>query len=308
MLYVLFGKDTYRSRKKLRDITERFYHVAGGRESAVCVLLFETSRQELERVLTTGSLFHAKRLFIMEEPSKAPADVLAYIQDKLPAFAKSDNVYVVWDREFVNEHIVAHATKTQEFSDLTPQNATRFLDEEAHARGVSLNVNEKQHILADAHGNSWRIIQEIEKSALIKDFPAKEASSEGHKGSAPTDRAIFDLLDAYCLRQSSKILQIYATCIQSGMEPEKIFWRLLSHAKAMLSIYALIQRGVAVADIPREAGAHPFVVKKITSARTETSLQYAKTQHASLVALDFETKRGQGDLALGLERMFLKLR
>jgi len=306
MLYVLFGKDTYRSRKKLLDITERFYEVAGGRESAVRIVLSESSRSEVEQVLTTGSLFRNKRLFIVEEPSGASSDVLAYMEEHLPALAKSDDVYVIWDRVSVSEHITARAAKTQEFGQFTLLGAARFLDEEAQARGVLLNASEKRRILADAAGDSWRMIQQIEKSALAKGYTNKEVP-QTIAGDAPTDRAIFSLVDAYGLSESAKAWQMYTLLVQAGMEPESIFWRMLSHTKTMLSIHSLIERGIGMTDIPREAGVHPFVVKKVAPIVGRMSRHDLLRRHGSLVSLDFQTKQSRGDLALGLERILLSI-
>src|SRR3990167_11068449 len=84
MLYILFGQDTYRSRKKLREITDRFYALAGGRESAVRIVLPESSRQEVKLMLNTGSLFRDKQLIVLEEPGSATADVVAHVEKQLP--------------------------------------------------------------------------------------------------------------------------------------------------------------------------------------------------------------------------------
>ncbi|OGZ44301.1 MAG: hypothetical protein A3J55_03320 [Candidatus Ryanbacteria bacterium RIFCSPHIGHO2_02_FULL_45_17b] len=306
MLYVLFGEDTYRSRKKLREIIDRFYAVAGGRESAVRIVLPEHSRQEVEQVLTTGSLFRDKRLFVVEDPSGATADVAAYLEEQLPTLTKSDDIYVVWDRVPVSAAIVARAAKTQEFRGLTPESAARFLDEEARMRGVSLNANEKRRILADTSGDSWHMVEQLEKSALMKGYDDKGIPN-ATRVDTQADRAIFSLLDAYGLSQRAKAWHIYTMLVQAGMGPEKIFWRLLSHTKTLLSIHSLIQRGVAMADIPRVAGVHPFVAKKAAAVVAHIPAQNLTLRHTSLVALDFQTKQSRGDLALGLERILLSM-
>lgn len=316
MIYVLFGEDTYRSRKKLREITDRFYAVAGGRESAVHIVLPERSRQEVEQVLTTGSLFRNKRLFVVEEPSGASADVGAYLEEQLPTLAKSDDIYVVWDRVPISATIIACAVKVQEFGRLTAEGSARFLDEEAHARGIALSSDENRRILRDSAGESWHMIQQLEKSALAPSLKsmvgglASNTSVEISPISAnmpPGDRVLFSLIDAYGLSQRAKAWQIYTTLLEAGMEPEKIFWRLLSHTKTMLSIHSLIQRGVAMVDISRKAGVHPFVAKKVAFMVRNTSGHDLRHRHTSLVALDFQTKQSRGDLTLGMERLLLSM-
>ncbi len=310
MLYVLSGEDAYRSRKKLRDIEDRFYAVAGGRESAVRIVLSESSRLEVEQVLTTGSLFRNKRLFILEEPSAAAADAAVYLEEKLPLLVKSDDIYVIWDRVPTPKQgffaaAASSAVKAQEFKRLTAQESARFLDEEARMRGISPSSVQKRRILMDAGGDSWRMVQELEKAAISP--PSKYLTGELIPASSNDDRAIFSLMDAYGLSQRAKAWQIYNTLVHAGMEPEKIFWRLLSHTRTLLSIYSLMQRGAAAADIPRAAGVHPFVAKKAAVLAARVSLSDLTGKHASLVNLDFQAKQSRGDVALGLERILLNL-
>lgn len=311
MLYILFGQDTYRSRKKLREITDRFYALAGGRESAVRIVLPESSRQEVELMLKTGSLFRDKQLIVLEEPGSATADVVAHVEKQLPQFAKSDDIYVLWDRMPFNGKAgfgavaMGHATKVQEFSRLTAEGSARFLDEEARLRSVSLSAMEKRNILARFSGDSWALIGALEKAALKNEHIDEKIIVSA--GAEPDDRLIFNLTDAHGLSERAKAWQIYTTLLGAGMEPENIFWRLISHIKTVLSVSSLVERGVAMGDIPRMTKAHPFVVKKAAAAALRISGDKLKKQHTSLVLLDFQTKQSRGDMALGLERILLSI-
>ncbi|TSC71147.1 MAG: DNA polymerase III subunit delta [Parcubacteria group bacterium Gr01-1014_70] len=305
MIYLFYGEDTYRSHKKVRDITDRFYMVAGGRESAVHVMLPECSRQEVEQILTTGSLFYKKRLVVLEEPSGAATDVMAYIEERLPLLAKSDDIFLIWDtRIFVAA--AALAAKVQEFKCLTTQDTARFLDEEAKSRGIALSPAARRRILAQFTGDSWRIIQELEKSALMKEETGEGTYTAEH-GSSEIDRMVYALVDAYGLAQRPKALQLYTTLLGAGIEPEKIFWRLLSHVRTVVSVNSLLRSGVAAGDIPRVANMHPFVAKKAVGVAARVPEQDLMRRHTSLVLLDFETKQGRGDMTLGLEWILLSL-
>jgi len=309
MLYVLFGQDTYRSRKKLREITDRFYTFAGGRESAVRIVLPESSRFEVEQAVTTGSLFRNKQLFVIEEPSEAAVDVVVYLEEQLPKFAKSDDIYVIWDRKTFSGTAgfgaiaIKYAAKAQEFGHLTAQGSARFLEEEARLRGITLSNSRKRNILTLFSGDSWKIIQALEKSALENEKNEEVSSAD----TALDDRLIFSLTDAYGLSERVKAWRIYATLLDAGMEPENIFWRLISHVRTTLSIYSLVQRGVPVGDMARIAGVHPFVAKKAAAVAARIPGQNLKCRHAALVSLDFQTKQSRGDMALGLERILLSI-
>lgn len=306
MIYLFYGEDTYRSRKKVRDITDRFYMMAGGRESAARVMLSECSRQEADQVLTTtGSLFRKKRLLVLEEPNEAEADVAACVEARLPQLAKSEDIFLIWDRKFVAA-LAPHAAKVQEFKRLTVLGAGQFLDDEAKSRGIALSPVARCRILAEFTGDSWRIIQELEKSALIKEeIGIGTRAAEFDK--SEIDRMMYALIDAYGFRQRMKAWHIYITLLGAGVEPEKIFWRLLSYIKTVVVVSSLLRNGSAAGDIPRVANVHPFVAKKAIGVTAQISEQDLMRRHTSLVMLDFETKQGRGDMVLGLERILLSV-
>lgn len=305
MIYFFYGEDTYRSRKKVRDITDHFYMVAGGRESAARVMLPECSRQEVEQVLTTGSLFRKKRLLVLEEPSEAEADVAVCVEARLPQLAKSEDIFLIWNRKFAAA-IAPHATKVQEFKRLTVLGAGQFLDDEAKSRGIALSPAARRRILAEFTGDSWRIIQELEKNALIKE-EIGIGTRAAELDRSEIDRMIYALVDAYGLAQRMKAWHLYTTLLGAGAEPEKIFWRLLSHVKTVVLVSSLLQNGSEAGDIPRVANVHPFVAKKAIGVAARVPEQDLIRRHTSLVTLDFETKQGRGDLALGLERILLSI-
>lgn len=309
MLYILYGEDTYRSRKKMREITERFYAVAGSSESVYRVVLSECSREALEAVLGTGSLFRDKRLVLLEEPSEAPADVLQFLESKLALCAASDDVFVIWDRvaqtgatDFIKTSI-AHAAKAQEFSKLSPHARAGFVDEELTERGISLSAKEKQELLREQNGDSWRLVQSIEKRAL---GAADGSIFPTHRKEADR-RMFFSFTDACGLRQRAEAWKLFHELLQDGAEPERIFWALISHLKTLLSVGSLLTSGIHTVDIHRMIGLHPFVVKKaVTQARYFSERELASL-YSQLALLDFETKQSRGDLALGVERIVLSL-
>ncbi len=311
MLYLIYGEDSYRSRKKVREITDRFYAVAGARESAVRLILPESSREELEQVITTGSLFRKKRLVVLEDPSEAAADVAGYLEERVKMLAASDDIFVVWDRSVnANTGILASvargATKIQDAKRLGAPGAARFLEEEAKERGIALGAAAKKRILADYAGDSWHMMQELEKSALSGSLPDYDTKGTAMVNDQP-DQMLFTLQDAFGLGERTKAWCLYHSLIRLGMESEKIFWRLLSSARAIASVGALMQSGAAAGDMPRLLGMHPFVVKKAAFAASRIPEQKRGHTHTALCLLDFEIKQGRGDLSLGLERILLSL-
>ncbi|TSC80331.1 MAG: DNA polymerase III subunit delta [Parcubacteria group bacterium Gr01-1014_29] len=307
MIYLLYGEDSYRSRKKVREITDHFYRVSGGAEGAYRVALSECLLKDVEATAGTASLFRTKRFVLFEEPSAASADIAQFLEKKLPSYATSDDVFVFWDRspgkgagEALLRKIADHAAKTQEFGRMAPRAVVKFFDEEALARGVALLPREKQELIAEAAGDSWRLVQLIEKYAL-------GMNRERPRHEELQNRTVFSFTDACGLGKRQEAWLLLQRMLRHGFTAERLFWALLGHIRTLIRVGSLVESGVSAADVPRAAGVHPFVAKKAMTQAARFSIPELSRLFGTLSQLDYETKQSRGDVTLGLERIVLSL-
>ncbi len=292
----------------MREIQDRFYVVAGNRESAYRIQLAECSRTDLEAVIGTGSLFREKRLVLLEEPGEADDTAAEFLESKIDACASSDDVFVAWDsKSQKNAHgllkiLISKAAKIQEFSPLSPHAVAGFLEEELRERRITLSAKEKHNLIASYNGNTWLFIQNLETQAL-RGQDLERAGLRRKKA----EYTVFSFTDAFGLRQHTEALKIFHALLQNGIEPERLFWALIGHLRALMSVGSLVHAGVRTAEIPKRAALHPFVVKKAAVQIQRFSLEELTSVYKRLTLLDFEIKQSRGDAALGLERILLSL-
>lgn len=307
MIYLLYGEDSYRSRKKVREITDHFYRVSGSAEGAYRIALSECLLQDVEATAGTASLFRKKRFVLFEEPCAAPADIVQFLETKLPSYAASDDVFMFWDRApgkgagaVLLRKIVEYAAKTQEFGYLAPRAVVKFFDEEALARGVVLLPREKQELIAAAAGDSWRLVQLIEKRALgMSMTPLWHEELQ--------KRIIFSFTDACGWRKRQEAWLLLQRLLRHGFTAEHLFWALLGHIRTLIRVGSLAESGVSAAALPRAAGVHPFVAKKAVVQAARFSIPELSRLFGNLSQLDYEAKQSRGDMTLGLERIVLSL-
>ncbi len=308
MIYLFHGKDTYRSRKKVREIVRRFNAVAGGGESAYRLILPECSRADVEVITESASLFRDKRLVVLEEPCGAGQDVTQFIESKLGLWAASPDVFVVWEGATQKKSgdilfsIAAHAAKVQEFSRMSGRKLTEFLDEELKGRGIMLTTKEKWDVLAAADGNSWRLVQLLEMCAL----------GAVHNGVPATalpagEQIVFSFTDACGQRKRTEAWKLLHALIRQGIEPQRMFWALVSHVRALIWTGSLSRSGAPADDLARISRMHPFAAKKAAAQARNFSERELAAIHAQLSTLDFEVKQSRGDIILGLEKIVLSL-
>src|SRR3989338_3466909 len=98
MIYILYGPDTYRSRRKLNEIISEYREKIGSAFDLHRLDADEDDLSGLKTLLGTQSLFSPKKLVIVEN-ALASADKLETLKNVFASFKNSpDTVMVLWDR------------------------------------------------------------------------------------------------------------------------------------------------------------------------------------------------------------------
>lgn len=259
MNYLLFGADTYRSRRKLREIIAAYRdrHAAGNFN----FYQFDAAEDDLQDARAAargGSLFAAKKLIVLERPFTAPRQFDIARAVFADAEKSSDTLLVVWDETLDTEaekrlqEVKKTFHKIQKFARLSGAALQRWIREEAAARGIAFAPAEAAGFAAAYGGDLWRMGQEMEKAVL-----SGGGKTAQRRGAGPV---IFDLGDAF-FSDPRAARRILLALIRAGEDEMRLFAYLVGHARALLVVKSYLMRGVLV---PASAKIHPFVVKKAT--------------------------------------------
>ena len=306
MIYLLYGQDTFRSRKKVQEIEDKFTEVAGGSSGIFRVDAAEESLDEIAGALESGSLFDDRRLVIVKNALDADAPVQAFLEDRLGRFEVAKDVYIFWEaleelpgNEFAKA-LEEHAAKVQDFKKPAKAVVEKWLTETLQEKGAALTVLEREELLARAGGDLWKLQSELEKFIL---------DSREHKmsGIVPTKPNIFALTDALGARNKHLALWLLYRFQEDGMEATRMFWTIAWHLKNLAIFRSLLDAGKDATYAIKATKQNPFVIKKgMEQARKFTS-QELHRMYVNLLNLDLDSKRNKADVALGLERIILSL-
>src|SRR3989338_3170284 len=144
MIYILYGPDTYRSRKKLNEIIAQYQEKAGNNFNFHRFDLTENRAEDIKCVLESGSLFEAKKLVVIEYAFVA-AESFPQIKSAVAAARHvPDTILILCDGALDNagsgrlKEIQDADAKSQEFRLLAPREFKKWLEEEAGKRGGAL--------------------------------------------------------------------------------------------------------------------------------------------------------------------------
>ncbi|MDP3727630.1 MAG: hypothetical protein Q8R35_03255 [bacterium] len=301
MIYFLYGPDTYSSRAKLRAITAAFLKKAGASGSGGLGFTRVDAGDNPAAALAVGrtrSLFAEKEFIIIERVSQAPAAVAAHLEGQLECWADDANVVVFWEEAVgakkspLIARILARAEKSQEFKSLPPAAVSRWLDDEARSRGVSLAPAEKRALLSLYGADFWALSNELEKIR--------------HGWSPrPPDQAspvIWDFTDAF-LRSRPSAYPPLARLLGAGFDAIPLAASLGGALRTAAIVWAGIRSG-RVKTLTRRL--HPFVVKKNMGFARRTDGPALRRHFGELVLADVELKTGRPPSPLPLVKLVLR--
>lgn len=149
----------------------------------------------------------------------------------------------------------------KEFSVLTDAQLVAWLQGQAKQQGAELGTAEAKHLLARAGRDQWRLANEIEKLAICS--VSISAQDIDRLVEPDPEGTAFDLLEAALAGKYTAISRGIAA-LKTKEDPYKIFGLIASQVHALAVVAAAGTRNSDA--IAKDAGLHPFVVRKTQSA------------------------------------------
>lgn len=256
MIYLLYGKDTYRSRQNLRQITRKFFDEGNPKHHFFRLTPENFNPNFFFDLVKSQTMFGGKYLAAAEE-LLADKNLGSLILEKILVFSESENIFVFWERELAAdllEKIKPRAEKTQEFSPLSGVKLKNWV--KAESKNLNFNVSDGVlENLIQQHGSDlWAISRALETTALDELLgTTKEINS-----------AMFDLTDAFASRDRKRAVWLFEKYQKIGIPTEDIFWRLSWQIKTLLTIKNLA--GQPFSEIKKQTGFKEYPIKKALTA------------------------------------------
>lgn len=272
MIYFLFGQDARASRKVFDKFIARFSKEV---PHAWTFIDFE-KEEDQESVLDklSPSLF-AKKIYAVIKDASRLEDEAALLEIARP-WAEDDSVVVFYESgplpkgklfTFLQKH-----AKTEEFSYKSSEEIKRFVAGEIKKSEAHIEAIEKRRLENLYQENPDLFYQEFEKILLGGTLNSPKNRIE--------DRELFNLGDAWGMRDSRRALSLYERLIQAGFEPDAILRTLMWHVK-----------NVCLAGRGYTKDMKPFVARKAESQAKRFSPEELERAYIELLnASDFRKK------------------
>ncbi|MFA6514576.1 MAG: DNA polymerase III subunit delta [Patescibacteria group bacterium] len=322
MIIFLYGADSFRSKRLLQEMKNKFIKDADQGSDSLDVVDGQTAdAKEINEKINTGSLFTKKRMVIIEDVFKnKKTQIFAELIFCLKKVENDeDKVIILRDGE-LNEKgsmLKGEAKKlftflikqkyVQEFKILKDTSLLSFIKKEAELYGKEIGMPAGVEIIKRTGGNLWLIAQGLKKAALMNEEKNISVAAIKEMTAEIFEEDIFALTDALGAKNKKLALRILEEQYSAGASDEYLIAMLIRQFKILLQINEALNSRLTPDSIASKLKIHPFVAKKGISQAKNFSREKLLSYLDKLISLDFGNKTGRGNARVELTMLIAEI-
>lgn len=302
MYFLVFGEDSFRSRRKLAALRERF---SATRDASGMNLSLFTSGDAMEaaEAIRTSPFLAEKKLVVLDGFLRSNTATQTLIEEAVARKPDSANVIFFEDagaEDLTKSPLFADlkAQKfTEEFAPLAGQAAEKFAQEEAAAAGASFAPRAARLFIELVGGDSWLIHNEAAKLAAFAMAEGDGSVIESHHVRSLVndgrEESLFAFLDACTEGRCADATSMLEKLLYSGSTEAQLITMLTKQFRAAIAARDMADRGRAdAATLAKSIGMHPYAATKAIAFARKHSLPALIRRYEQLVTMEHAFKSG----------------
>ncbi len=309
--YLLHGLDTYRSRRALEGIKQRFLR-SNNMVDLVQYDLEEVGHATLEQAFLTIPFLVTHRLFVLRRAFSAPKatlDALPHLLAQLPA----STIVVFFEAKRCDQRLGLYQwlkknAKVQEYSMPDESEQSRWAQEVANECGVRLAREALPLFQIGPDDDTGQVAQEIHKAAWYvlaqgrQEITLDDARSIS---SRQTEASAFRLGDALRDGSLSQLVTLYR---QLESQDALLLSGLLGASiRTLAKLVVGLRQGGEGALLAQRTGMNPYVVRLSLATARRLTVRHIEASYRSLLKFDRRVKDGSWPPRLGLLLLIIRL-
>lgn len=315
MLLIVCGEDSYRLRERMREL------IAGFRKKydPVGLNLFRISGEiaeygEVRQALRSAGFLGSRRMVIIDGLLYAlrGAEFADLLQETAHA---DDDILILYEPCSRAELLkikeiqgLISSSRLEEFSPLSGSKLTSWIKTEVKKLGSAIEPKALQALTAALGNDSWSIICELQKLAAYARGRTINFEDVNVLIKANAEENIFEFLDAIGAKDEKKAALTMHRELQMN-EPQRLLAALVRQFRVLLLLdERKKQDGQIVPEtFAKEAGLHPFVIKKSLQVLNNFKSQELRQIWNELLSIDRRIKTGTKNPTVLLDLFLAKL-
>ncbi|MEK7097690.1 MAG: DNA polymerase III subunit delta [Patescibacteria group bacterium] len=314
MIIFIYGDDAFRSRRKLKELKDKFLRDVDPSGGSLVVIDGKIADiNEINEAVGPASLFSRRRMIVVEEVfANKNKDIFGEILDyfnKKEEDRTNESIVIFWDSVTGKEKLakakndlflflVKQKYSIPEFKALSNQELLQWIKNEFSARGARVNPGAVS-ILADTlNKDLWLINNEIDKLISYKKSQnSDEVTLDDIRRMVrgQFDENIFALTDAVGSRNKAMAMKLLEEQLAADVSDIYLLSMIIRQFKILIQIRQAMDSGMDSRSIAGALKMHSFVAQKGMSQARNFSLPALKDIFNRLIGIDYQVKTGAGE-------------
>jgi len=310
MIYLIFGEDTFRANRKLKEIIESYKKIHKSGLNLKVLDLKEKNFEDFKRELDFSPMFSEKKLLILKNASQNLEFKKNFLKE-IEKFEKSKEIIFFFEEGSIKkdpffDEIKKHG-KFQEFKLLDKARLRIWMKEEFKRYGVKIEEKAIERLIFLVGNDLWAMSEEIKKLvAFKKGKNVKEEDVEILTYSKP-ELDLFKTIDAISARNKKLAFKFLHFHLKKGEKPAVLFSIIKYQFRNLLQVKDLIEKGEKLSQIKSKLDLHPFVLEKFLKISQKFKIEELKKIYQKLFRFDLAIKTGKIEPDLGLDLFLAEL-
>lgn len=309
MIIFLYGPDSFRARRFLKEMKEKFIREVDASENSLDIIDGQNIDLKLiTEKINTGSLFAQKRMLIIENIfNNKKNSIFKELANYLPKLEDRDDLIIILKDDKIEDKNLNAETKklfnflkkqkfSQEFKNLSPAGLNNFIKKEAESYQKKISQEVANKLIQQTGGDLWIITQNIKKAALSSNKELIDLETISFYLTDKFTENIFALTDAISNKNKALAVQILEEQYAAGISEEYLIIMLARQFKILLRIKEASTTQTSPDKIATTLKLHPFVVKKGIGQIKNFSITQLKSYFNKIIEFDKKNKSGQGNI------------
>jgi len=307
MIIFLYGEDTYRSRKKLEEITAHYKEI---HKSGLNLKYFDGKNLDLSDVkneLQTVSMFKEKKLLILTDAFSNQGFKEGFLKEA-KRFVDSDNVILFYEEkgEFPRDGLFTFLKKhaqSQGFELLSGLKIKNWLKGEFEKMKTKIDPMALEVMVNFAGNDLWQLANDVQKLVAYKGGREVEVKDVRLFVKPKLDTDIFKTIDAIALKNKKQALSLLHKHLEKGDSPLYLLSMINFQFRNILGVKDLIERGEPLSS----SGLKPFLARKSSEQARKFTYEELKKIYQKIFQVDYSIKTGKLDPQAALDLLIAEL-
>jgi len=304
MILLLYGEDTFRLKRKLKEIIDHYRKIHKSGLNLRFLDLREKNFADFKNEIQSSPMFSEKKFLILENVSSNSNFKERFLKE-IEKFKGPEVIILFLEKQDLSkdpffQELKKHS-KFQEFKPLTLFKLKYWIINEFRKYGKEIEKDALFRLIELVGNDLWQLNNEIKKlvnfqkgnKITLKDV--EELVSENVKVN------VFRTIDAIAANNKKRALKLLNSLFERGEKPSFLIALLKFQFKNLLLIKDLIERGKTQREITSSLSLHPFVIKNLFPLAKKFNKEKLKKIYFEIFNLENKIKTGKIDSKLSLE-------